>query len=84
MLVLDAQTPTPDRDSGSVSTDQLIHLLLNMGWHVAFAPRNHLFAGEYTRALQRIGVEMLVATDIQSIEDIIEKRPEGYHFCLPL
>ena len=47
VLVLDAQTPTPDRDSGSVSTDQLIHLLLNMGWHVAFAQR----VGNYYRAI---------------------------------
>ena len=78
VLVLDAQTPTPDRDSGSVNTEQVIRLFLHMNWHVAFAPRNHFFAGEYTRALQRVGVEMLITPDIQNIRDIIEKRPEGY------
>jgi glycosyltransferase involved in cell wall biosynthesis len=82
ILILDAQTPTPDRDSGSVNTDQLIRLFLEMGWHVAFAPRNHAFAGEYTRALQRLGVEMLLAPHICNIGDIIQNRRDMYDYIL--
>ena len=84
VLILDAQTPTPDRDSGSVNTDQLIRLFLHIGWHVAFAPRNHLFAGDYTRALQRIGVEMLITPAICNISNIIQNRPGNYDFIVAL
>ena len=80
VLILDAQTPTPDRDSGSCNTDQLIRLFLHKGWHVSFAPRNHSFAGEYTKALQRLGVEMLIGPNICNIGDIIQNRPGGYDF----
>ena len=78
VLILDAQTPTPDRDAGSRITYEWMLMLIHEGWHVAFAPRNHLFAGNYTQALQRIGVEMLIAPHICNIRDIIENRPKSY------
>ena len=54
------RAPTPDRDAGSTITYQIITLFLHMGWHVSFAPRDPSFLGNYTKALQRLGVEMLI------------------------
>jgi glycosyltransferase involved in cell wall biosynthesis len=78
VLVMDATTPTPDRDSGSVNTVELMRIFLHMGWHVAFVPRNHAFAGDYTRALQRVGVEPMIAPCIAHVGDIIHNRPQIY------
>ena len=77
-LVVDAKTPTPDRDSGSNNTFDVIRLLQQLGWQVAFAPRNHAFAGNYTKALQRIGVEQLIAPCISSLKDIVQNRLSQY------
>ena len=82
ILVLDAQTPTPDRDSGSVNTMELMSLFLQMGWHVAFAPRNHLFEGKYTADLQRLGIEVMVEPCVSHLGDIVENRPEAYDVIL--
>ena len=78
VLVMDATTPTPDRDSGSVNTVELMRIFLHMGWHVAFVPRNHAFAGDYTRALQRIGVEPMIAPCISHLGDLFHNRPQLY------
>ena len=78
ILVLDVQTPTPDRDSGSVNTIELMRLFLHMGWHVAFAPRNHLFEGRYTTDLQRLGIEVMIGPGTSNLGDVIENRPEAY------
>ncbi len=78
VLVLDAQTPTPDRDSGSVNTLELMRLFLHLGWHVAFVPRNHLFEGKYTTDLQRLGIEPMIGPCISHLGDVIENRPNSY------
>ena len=57
VLVIDALTPTPDRDSGSLRLFNLMRLLIEEGAHVVFLPANRRHAGAYTRALQALGVE---------------------------
>ncbi|KAA2284885.1 glycosyltransferase [Arenimonas fontis] len=57
VLVLDACTPTPDRDSGSVRMTAVLRLLLEEGCSVAFLPENQAHDGDCTRALQALGVE---------------------------
>lgn len=56
-LVLDACTPTPDRDSGSVRMFALLRLLLDLDCSVAFLNEAQAHDGDYTRALQQLGVE---------------------------
>jgi len=69
VLVVDACTPTPDRDSGSVDSFNLMRMLREFGCHVTFAPQsNLLYFSRYTRDLQRIGVECLYAPYVASIE----------------
>lgn len=57
VLVLDACTPTPDRDSGSMRMVALMRLLVEEDCSVAFFPDNLAHDGGYTRALQQAGVE---------------------------
>ncbi|HVE55036.1 MAG TPA: glycosyltransferase, partial [Ramlibacter sp.] len=57
VLVLDACTPTPDRDSGSVRMFALLRLLLGLECSVCFVNEAQRHDGDYTRALQQLGVE---------------------------
>lgn len=57
VLVLDACTPTPDRDSGSVRMLAILRLLLDLDCSVVFINEAQAHDGDYTRALQRLGVE---------------------------
>ena len=57
VLIIDALTPQPDRDSGSVRLVNLMRLLRQEGAHVVFMPANRSADGAYTEALQQLGVE---------------------------
>lgn len=57
VLIIDALTPQPDRDSGSLRLVNLMRLLREEGAHVVFVPANRSHAGGYTDALQQLGVE---------------------------
>ena len=57
VLIVDAETPTPDRDSGSLRMVNLMRLLREEGAHVVFLPANARHDGTYTQALQQLGVE---------------------------
>lgn len=57
VLIVDALTPTPDQDSGSLRMANIMRLLIDEGAHVAFLPVNREHGGAYTEALQRSGVE---------------------------
>lgn len=57
VLVIDAQTPAPDRDSGSLRLVNLMQLLREEGAHVVFLPANRMHAGPDTTLLQQFGIE---------------------------
>lgn len=57
VLIVDALTPQPDRDSGSLRLVNLMRLLIEEGAHVVFLPANRSADGAYTTALQQLGVE---------------------------
>lgn len=57
VLVIDALTPMPDRDSGSLRLVNLMRLLREEGAHVVFLPADLKHSGAYTQALQAMGVE---------------------------
>jgi len=58
VLIIDALTPQPDRDSGSLRLVNLMRMLRDEGAHVVFLPADCRFAGDYTRAMQQLGVEV--------------------------
>ena len=61
ILIIDALTPQPDRDSGSLRLRNIIQILIEEGAHVLFVPANRSADGDYTRALQAMGVEVWYA-----------------------
>jgi O-antigen biosynthesis protein len=69
ILVIDAVTPTPDKDSGSLDTYNFLRIFKDLGYHVTFIPENLQYCGQYTRSLNRIGVQCIHLpwfTNIQS------------------
>jgi O-antigen biosynthesis protein len=59
VLVIDATTPQPDQDSGSVRLVNILRLLKARGDAVTFFADNRAFVPGYTEALQQLGVEVL-------------------------
>ena len=57
ILIVDALSPHPDKDSGSLRLVNLMRLLQEEGAHVVFLPANRAQDGAATRALQQLGVE---------------------------
>lgn len=62
VLIIDACTPTPDQDSGSLDMYNLIKILIDQGFRVHFIPyTNFAHFGRYTADLQQMGVECIYA-----------------------
>jgi GT2 family glycosyltransferase len=79
-LFIDYCTPEPDKNAGAYAAVQEIKLLQAHGFKVTFIPENIAYFGNYTHALQSIGVECLHAPFIFSIEEFLQKR--GHEFDL--
>jgi len=61
VLIVDATTPTPDQDSGSLRMVNLMRVLGDLGCRTSFLPDNRLHVERYTSAMQALGVEALYA-----------------------
>jgi GT2 family glycosyltransferase/SAM-dependent methyltransferase/glycosyltransferase involved in cell wall biosynthesis len=67
VLVIDHRVPTWDRDSGSLRMRGLMRVLQGLGAHIRFLPDNLSPNGEYSRVLQREGIEVLYgALDVRA------------------
>lgn len=67
VLIVDALTPQPDRDSGSLRLLNLMRMLREEGAHVVFIPADRGHAGRYTRDMQQLGVEAWYAPFAQPL-----------------
>jgi GT2 family glycosyltransferase len=74
ILVVDAETPRPDHDSGSNDTYQYIQALLQFGYHVIFVAQNCQYMDRYTQSLQRCGVECLYAPYTLSLQQAVKDK----------
>ena len=74
VLIVDALTPTPDRDSGSLRMVNLICLLRDEGAHVVFVPADRKHAGVDTERLQALGVEVWYHPYLRSIPRWMKKH----------
>ena len=78
-LVIDHCTPTPDQDAGSITVLNLMLLLREMGFQVTFIPEdNFLYMPDYTTALQRVGIEVLYAPYVSSVEQHARESGDRY------
>jgi GT2 family glycosyltransferase len=74
-LFIDACTPTPDQDAGSITALELMKVFLSLGFKATFIPEdNFLYMADYTRSLQRMGVETLYLPYESSVDSYLEKH----------
>ncbi|NBB92118.1 MAG: glycosyltransferase [Gammaproteobacteria bacterium] len=74
VLVIDAVTPEPDKDSGSMRMVALLEILLDHGYRVSFMPENLAWTQGYTRDLQALGVEVLYHPWVSGCEDWLRQN----------
>jgi glycosyltransferase involved in cell wall biosynthesis len=78
-LILDAITPTPDQDAGSVTIVEFMKIFVELGHKVTFIPvGNFSFLSGYTPNLQRIGIECRYAPYDVDVERHLEKASGCY------
>lgn len=82
VLVIDATTPMPDRDSGSVRLFELLRLLVEEGCAVSFFPENGLDDGPYTQALRGLGVEAWTQPWLGSVPDWLAKHGARFQLII--
>ncbi len=66
VLVIDAVTPQPDHDSGSLRMLAILELLVEMGYRVSFMPINLVWDGRYSETLQSKGIETIYHPETKS------------------
>ena len=67
-LVVDATLPTPDRDSGSITTLEIIKAVQGLGYAVTFIPFDLVHSARYAGALEEAGIWCLTAREIPSLD----------------
>ena len=83
ILVLDAVTPTPDEDAGSLTCVELMRAFQVNGFKVTFMPwSNLLFMPKHTRALQRIGIEAVYLPYYASQESYLRQMGNLFDIIL--
>ena len=82
VLIVDATTPTPDQDSGSLRMVNLMRVLADLDCQVSFLPENRLFVERYTPALQALGIEAMYAPEVQDPVRMLRERGREFHLVL--
>ena len=82
VLVIDATTPEPDKDSGSVRLANLMQCCRDLGYGVTFFADNRDYAGGYTRDLQRSGIEVLYHPWLDSLHDFFRERGGEFEYVI--
>lgn len=76
MLIVDSLTPTPDQDSGSIVTNEVMRAYREQGFAEHFLPlHNPAWSVQYTAALQRAGVCCHYRPFSCDIETVLEQSP---------
>ena len=82
VLIVDATTPMPDHDSGSLRMVNLMRVLADLGCQVSFMPENRLYVERYTDALQELGVEALYAPYAQDPVKFLRERGNEFDLVI--
>jgi len=78
LLMIDAHTPCPDRDAGSVTADHYARIFQALGYKVTLAPHDLQFSGEYTIRLQRRGIECLYHPFDRDLTQVLKRRAREF------
>ncbi len=82
ILVIDAYTPEPDQDSGSVRLCYLMGCMASLGYGVTFMSDNRAYAGSYTTALQQAGIEVVYDPWVSSLQAFFAERGADFNFVM--
>ena len=82
ILVIDAYTPEPDQDSGSLRLSYLLDCFLSLGYGVTFFADNRGHAGAYTTNLQQAGVEVIYNPWLDPLHDFFSERGSEFDFVM--
>jgi glycosyltransferase involved in cell wall biosynthesis len=82
VLIIDAYTPEPDQDSGSLRLLYLMECMLSLGYGVSFMADNRAHAGRYTQELQRRGIEVIHAPWSSSLQRFFGERGREFDFVM--
>ena len=82
VLIVDATTPMPDHDSGSLRMVNLMRVLADLGCQTSFLPENRLWVERYTPALQELGVEALYAPYAQDPLKLLRERGREFDLVI--
>ncbi len=83
VLFIDACTPTPDQDAGSIDIYNIMEVLVGMGWAVTFIPEdNYAYMEKYTPMMQALGVQMLYHPYIKSVDQHISEFGRTYDLVM--
>ena len=74
LLLIDAVTPQPDHDSGSVRVVAMMELLRDLGYQVSFMPENRLRVAGYSEQLEQAGIEVLCAPQVNMLEPWLKQH----------
>jgi GT2 family glycosyltransferase/glycosyltransferase involved in cell wall biosynthesis len=80
ILFIDATTPEPDKDSGSVRLTNLMQCCRDLGYNLTFFADNRDYAGNYSRDLQKSGIEVLYHPWLDSLHDFFRDRGSEFDY----
>ncbi|MFN3868385.1 MAG: glycosyltransferase, partial [Hyphomicrobiaceae bacterium] len=83
MLVIDACTPEPDKDAGSITAWEIMRSAQSLGYKVTFIPEsNFTYLGRYSDDLARVGIEAIHYPFETTVQGHLEKRGGEYDAVL--
>lgn len=79
VLVVDAVTPDPSRDSGSLRLTAILRILDEQGWSVAFCPDDGRASISEIAALGALGCEVLCKPEVANLPDWLRRHGSELH-----
>ncbi len=72
LLYVDAETPMPDRNSGSLDAVNLMRILKRLNFDITFVPESNFALREmYTEAMQKLGVKVIHHPHASSLREVL-------------
>lgn len=79
LLFIDAVTPAPDQNAGSIEAVSQMKVYSDFGFRVTFVPEsNFAHVGAYTEALQKQGIEAIYHPSASSVREVLETAQDGF------
>ncbi len=83
ILYIDAETPEPDKDAGSVNSVYAMRILVEQGYRVHFVPgSNFAYWGKATQDLQALGIECVYHPFYSNLDMFIDDRGDMFDYAI--